>query len=107
MIFSDYERVDEMNATAEMSAMCDEFRRECDSVCPNRDSLSNIILDICYTKSSSKKFAWKMCSEDIIDNLLANNDYVISFPVKDPFGDICYAGERFRVISKRIEENED
>ena len=107
MVFSDYERVDEMNAAAEMSAMCDEFRRECDSVCPNRDSLSNIILDICYTKSSTKKFVWKMCSEDIIDNLLVNNDYVISFPVKDSSGDICYAGERFRMISKRIEVNED
>ena len=107
MVFSDYERIDTSSAAIEMSAMCDEFRRECDSICPNRDSLSNIILDICYTKSSTKKFAWKMCGEDIIDNLLANNGYVISFPVRDPSGDIYYGGERFRVISKRIEVIED
>lgn len=106
-IFSEYERVDDSIVAMEMSAMCEEFRRECDIICPNRNALSNIILDICYTRSSTKKFAWKMCGDDIIGNLLVNQDYLISFPAENASGDISYCGKRFRVISKRIEVIED
>lgn len=106
-VFSDYEQVDKSSVAADIYAMYDDFRRECDSVCLSNDVLSNIILDICYTSNSAKKFAWKMCGEEIINNLLAKNDYIISFPVKDPSGGIGYGGERFRVISKRIEVIKD
>lgn len=106
-VFSDYERVDSATSSMEIAIMRDEFRRECDSICPNRDSLSNIILDICYTKSSTKDFAWKVYGSDIISNLLTNQDNMISFPTADPSGDVSYCGERFSVITKRIEVMED
>ena len=48
-----------------------------------------------------------MCSHDIINNLLVNNDYMISFPVRDDTGDIQYCGERFSVKTKRIEVIEE
>lgn len=105
-IFADYERVDECDSFKEMSIMNDEFRKECNIICQNKDSLCNIILDICYTKSSTKRFAWSMCGSDIIHNLLRKNNNTISFPVIDSNGDIHYCGERFSIISKKLEVTE-
>lgn len=101
-IFADYERVDECDSYAELSIMNEEFRKECNMVCQNSSSLCNIILDLCYTKSSTKKFAWSMCSQDIIHNLLTKNNNVISFPTIDANGDVEYCGEKFSIISKQI-----
>lgn len=100
------EKVDECDSIGEISLMNDEFRKECDIICPSRDALCNIILDICYTKGSAKRFAWSMCGEDIIHNLLIKHDNMISFPVRDESGDIFYCGDRFSVISKRLEVRE-
>lgn len=102
MIFADSERVDEYDSYAEMSVMNDEFRRECYSACQNRDTLCNIILDLCYKRSSTKKFAWSMCGHDIIHNLLENNDHIISFPTISTDGDIEYCGDTFSVVSMKI-----
>lgn len=101
-VFADYERVDECDSMAEMSIMSEEFRRECSIVCQNKDVLCNIVLDLCYTRSSTKKFAWSMCGQDIIHNLLSKNNNTISFPVIDASGDIKYGGETFSVKSKTI-----
>lgn len=105
-IFADYERVDECDSFKEMSIMNDEFRKECNIICQNKDSLCNIILDMCYTKSSTKRFVWSMCGSDIIHNLLSKNNNTISFPSIDHSGDIHYCGERFSVISKKLEVTE-
>lgn len=101
-IFADYEQIDECDSFGEMSIMNDEFRKECNIICQNRDALCNIILDICYTKGSTKRFAWSMCGEDIIHNLLVKHDNTISFPVLDDSGDIHYCGDRFSIISKKL-----
>lgn len=105
-VFADYERVDECDSYAELSAMNEEFRKNCDMVCQNKYALCDIILDICYTKSSTKRFAWNMCGEEIIHNLLRNNNNIISFPVIDTDGDIYYCGDRFSVVEKEIEVTE-
>ena len=101
-VFADYERVDEYDSYAELYAMNDEFRKSCDLICQNKYALCDIILDICYTKNSTKRFAWSMCGEEIIHNLLKNNNNTISFPVVDAYGDIYYCGNRFSVITKEI-----
>lgn len=106
-VFSDYERVDETDSFNELSSMNEEFRKECDKICPNRLALCNIVLDICYKKSSTKRFAWNMCGDEIIENLLINNNRIISYPTLDPDGDIRYCGESFRLESKRLEVQED
>ena len=63
--------------------MRDEFVRECEAICQNRSVLCNIVLDLCYTRSASKKFAWDICGEDIVNNLLSKNGGTISIPVYD------------------------
>lgn len=104
-VLADYERIDEYDSYANMSMMNEEFRKECSIVCPDSRALCDIILDICYTKSSTKRFAWSMCGEEIIHNLLDANDGRISFPVIDACGELEYCGNRFTVETKRIEVN--
>ena len=105
-VFADYERVDDCDSKATLLAMNEEFKKECSKICPNRFALCNLILDICYTRSSTKRFAWGMCAHEIIHNLLAANSGVISAPVADDNGDIEFGGRRFSVISKEVEVNE-
>lgn len=104
-VLADYERIDEYDSYTNLSMMNEEFRKECSVVCPNSRALCDIILDICYTKSSTKRFAWSMCGEEIIHNLLDANDRRISFPVMDDCGELEYCGNRFTVETKRIEVN--
>ena len=103
-IFSHYERVDEDELASTVSGMKEEFIRECESVCQNSSTLCDILLDLCYCRSSSKKFAWDICQDTIIKNLLENNEWLISAPVPDPFGDIEFCGSKYSVITKRLEE---
>jgi hypothetical protein len=104
-VFAYYERVGKYDSSAEMSVMSNEFRRRCDAICPDGDKLCNIVLDLCYTRGSSKMFAWSVCGSDIIHNLLKKNDCTVSFPVHDRGGDVEYCGDRFSVLSKKIGEN--
>ena len=105
-VFADYERVDEVDVGANLQMMNEEFRKECSLVCPDRKALCNIILDVCYTKSSTKRFAWNMCGYDIIQNLLDKNNREISYPTFSTDGELEYAGELFTVETKRIEVDE-
>ena len=105
-IFADYERVDDCDSNATLLAMNEEFRKECDKICPDKNVLCNIVLDICYTKSATKRFAWNLCGAEIIHNLLKKNNFEISYPVLDGDGDFEYCGERFSINTSKIEENE-
>lgn len=106
MVFTDYERVDELDSLTELKIMNDEFRKSCSEICPNKDMLCNIILDICYTKSSTKRFAWSMCGTDIIHNLLSQNNNTIYFPTLDKDGDIKYCCNKFSITSTKVEVSE-
>lgn len=101
-IFSDYERVDEYDSMVTLAMINDEFNRECGKICPDTASLCNIILDLCYTKSATKKFAWDMCGDEIIYNLFQSNDWQISYPVRSDDGDFEYCGERYIVETHKI-----
>lgn len=105
-IFADYERIDDCDSFATLSVMNDEFRKECYKICPNKSVLCNIILDICYTRNSTKRFAWSMCGSEIIHNLLLKNDNQISYPTLDSDGDIEFCENKFVVETTKIEVSE-
>ncbi|MBP0064346.1 hypothetical protein JYQ78_14230, partial [Anaerobutyricum hallii] len=70
--------------------------------------LCNIVLDLCYSKSKySKQFAWDICGETFIQNLLRRNNYRISYPTLDNNGDIEYLGMRFSMKEAEIKVNVD
>lgn len=102
VVFSYYQRVDEDESASSLSSMREEFIRECEAVCQNSEILCEILLDICYCRSASKKFVWDVCSDSIIRNLLANNDWTISAPIRDDEGDIEYCGKKYKEVAIRI-----
>ncbi len=84
--------------------MTEHFRQECYLICPDSDMLGNIVLDLCYTTNNSKQFAWDICGDIFIRNLLKRNNYTIRFPHKCDDGNIIYGGERFKLMEIQ-EEN--
>ena len=53
-----------------------EFREKAEEICPNKDKLVNIMLDLCYGKNKNKYFCWAVVGDLIIENLkkLHEND---------------------------------
>lgn len=102
MVFADYERVDEYDTFSKLFEMRTEFIQECTRICQNRFALCDIVLDICYRKSSTKRFAWEICGDEIIQNLLARSGGIITYPTLDLDGDIQFGGNRFSLKQKEI-----
>ena len=78
------------------------FMEECCKVCPNSEILSNIVVDLCYSSSKNKTFAWDVAGEQLFKNVLKKSNNTISFPVKDENGDFEFAGEQFLMHVKTI-----
>jgi hypothetical protein len=106
-VFAEYERVDEYDSIVQLSNMADEFRAQCSIICPDKAALCNLVLDLCYKRRATKWFAWHMCGSEIISNLLARNNNLISFPTIDKSGEIEYCGNRFRIDTIKLNENEE
>ena len=83
----------------------DEFLEECLKACPNEEALCNIVLDVCYNSNSGKLFAWEMCGDVIINNLMNRYGHRISFPVANDEGEIEYAGSRYELITLDLEDD--
>ena len=101
-MFAEYEKVDDFEWQSALVEIEEEFERVCTELCPDENMLCNVILDLCYTKSSTKRFAWRMCGSTIIRNLLEFNNGVVKYPIPDDSGDISYAGKRFSLHKKEL-----
>lgn len=87
---------DKQELITSISVIMDNFKRDCYLLCPNAKDLCDIVLDLCYTSETSKEFAWEICGDEIIDNLLQKNNGVISYPERvDAAGDFTYNGMSF------------
>ena len=80
----------------------DIFVEECTKACPNDEVLANIVVDLCYTSSKNKTFAWDVAGEQIFNNVLKNSGYAITYPIKDADGDIEFNGNRFSLYTQQI-----
>ena len=85
-----------------MAQITEEFSNACSRVCPNTESLANILIDICYTSNKSKSFAWDIVGEQIFNNVLKNNGGTIRYPVKAENGDIDFCGKKFSLYTQKI-----
>lgn len=101
------ERLDNYDSLQALIDLESEFRKECSSICPNEDVLCNIVLDITYAKNSTKKFAWAMCGDVIIKNLLKANNNTIQYPSLNKDGDLIYGGNKYMVEQIELEESDD
>lgn len=74
------------------------FKEKAVDICSNVETLCNIVVDLCYKKSNkSKQFAWELCGEQMINNLLKQRGYKLSFPTRDEDGDIEFKGMKFKM----------
>lgn len=84
------------------------FKSECEKICPNEDELCDIVLDICYSSENSKQFAWDVCGDSIIKNLLKASNGVIRYPEQvTENGEFTYCGKEFNLREKLIESVTD
>lgn len=89
------------------------FRKRCAIICPNEDELANILVDMVYSqKGKSKSFAWQICGDTIIENLLLKNNNLINIPIKTKDGEFVFNGTEFRMKETQVnndvkEDNDD
>jgi hypothetical protein len=81
------------------------FKREAYKLCSNSKELTNIVVDICYKSDKSKQFAWDVCGDQILKNLLEKNNQTIHYPVLDQYGEIKFGGETYTLVSNQLEED--
>lgn len=87
--------------------LLDSFRRRCALVCPINEELTNIVIDLVYSEKKSKSFAWQICGEQIIENLLKSNDYKINVPELADNGEFEFNGSNFRMNESSVKNNEN
>lgn len=92
---SNLKRINPEDKKIHKQILTDNFRKRAYELCSNSDELCNIILDICYRNNNSKQFAWDICGDVFIKNLLKNNNYQYSYPVLNDDGKIEFGGNKF------------
>lgn len=102
------QRLDKDEVTVNRNIMLLKFKSKCEEICSNEKELCDIIVDLCYSSSKSKQFAWDICGEVIIENLLEKNDNIINYPVLiKSDGEFEFGGEQFIMCQKKYEEDEE
>lgn len=96
------ERLDADTTASQRLALMVYFQKACALICPDPWLLADILIDLCYTSPASKQFAWDICGDVFIENLLRRNGGRIRYPAADPDGEIDYLGKTFTMRSKYI-----
>ena len=84
-----------------------DFKDRAYELCPNEKELCNIVVDMCYNNNFSKQFAWDVCGDRIIKNLLIKNNYFIKYPVRCNNGNIEYCGDEFTMLTEVLDNKEE
>ena len=83
------------------------YREKCLEVCGNEEMLCNIVVDLCYNTNKSKQFAWQICGDIMVRNLLRHRDNILSFPLQSEDGDFTYKGLTFKMEVVEIETDSE
>ncbi len=94
-VFANIERQSPDELYAQKMVLLTEFKRQCNTICPNSEQLCDALLDICYNSNCSKKFAWDICGDQIVRNLLKRSGGYTYFTLDDS-GDIVYCGKTYK-----------
>lgn len=94
---------DKKDAKMSREEFLDKYKRLILEECPDENILCNIVLDMCYKGNENPQFAWDMCGQTIIKNLLIKNDNTVSYFEKESNGEILFGGERFNIKTRKVE----
>lgn len=97
------ERIEQQERTTYRNILKQEFKKECLAICSNEMELCDIVLDICYKNNNSKQFAWDICGDVIIENLLSKNNHKIKYLYQSLDGEIEFGGSKFKIEYKNVE----
>lgn len=78
------------------------FKQEVYEKCSNTEDVCNILLDLCYSKNTTKQIVWDICSDQILSNLLEKNGHTITFPRMDHGGSIPFGGNLFSLETVKL-----
>lgn len=105
---SNKQRMDKEEVNINRNMMLLKFKAKCEEICSNEKELCDIVIDLCYSSPKSKQFAWDVCGEIIIQNLLKKNDFTINYPVLvKSNGEFEFGGEQFNMCMKKFEDGEE
>ena len=82
--------------------LTEAFSDACSKVSPDKEILTNILIDVCYNSNTNKTFAWGIAGDQIFNNVLKNSGNVIQYPIKDECGDIKFCGNKFSLYTQQI-----
>ncbi len=106
MQYAKSERISSEERQMQKYHLKEQFKRQCLEQCPNEQALCNIVLDLCYSKSQhSKQFAWDICGDVFIQNLLKRKNYEITYPALDENGEIEFNGQHFSMKTVQLKPN--
>lgn len=106
MQYAKSERISSEERQMQKYHLKEQFKRQCLEQCPNEQALCNIVLDLCYPKSQhSKQFAWDICGDVFIQNLLKRKNYKITYPALDENGEIEFNGQHFSMKTVQLKPN--
>lgn len=87
--------------------LAEEFALACAAVCPDENELCDIVVDMCYARENSKQFAWDICGERMVKNVLEKTGGEIYYPRAARQGSIVYGGKRYQLEKLKLERTED
>ena len=101
-----YKRKTSEQGQIEILKIKENFKIEALKLCSNEEDLTNMIVDFCYGKGGSKRFAWDLCGDQIIQNVLDKNNHEFSVFVQDEEGELSFKGLTFKEIKKKVGNQE-
>lgn len=103
-----YDKIDYFDMKMEKEQRIRKFQIACETICPNKYELCDILIDMLYTSNVSKQFVWDMSGDVIVENLLRRNHNVVHYPeLVHEMGEFSYAGMNFVMKEKYIKENDN
>lgn len=75
-------------------------------VCSNEFELCDILADLCYRDGLSKQIFWSACGDTVINKLLREHHYKLSYPKKVEHGDFWCHGIQFVMEEITVKEDE-
>ena len=104
--FVDHDCEDE-STTDQIIKLNTELEENCFSICPNEQTLCEILLDICYRDGIDVSIVWNLCGDIIVDKLVEKS-CKYSYPEQNPNGDFSFGGINFTMKNVVVggEEND-
>ena len=105
---TEIKRMDKDSSLSERQRFVETFKTDCAMICPNEEELCDIVLDLCYRSERTKQFAWDICGDVIIRNLLSKAGNIIYYPKRvEKDGEFVYCGEQFVMCEKAIGQEDN